>query len=390
MRPPDILGVMNIRVEISSLATQHQSGVASYTRLLAEALAEKTDNSVRGHYFNFLKRQQQPQLDSSRIIREENPLFPLRVYAKLQSFNIAPPFDLFLPKVGLTIFPNFATWPTSRSRLSATVIHDLTYLYYPELVEEANLTHLRRVVPRSIKQADIIMTVSESVKAELIKEFKIAPEKCIVTPIPPSDIFKQKINEDERNAVREKYAIGSKNYIFFIGNFEPRKNLATLIKAYTQLPRSVQDKYQLVLAGGKGWKSEGTQKVLDDAIATGADIKHVGYVDDTDRPALYQSASLFVMPSLYEGFGIPILEAMLSNCPVVAADIPVLRETGGEAVIYTDPLDVKTFTETLEDTLTQQSTTTDSMTQKNIERFTWDKNIKTIVEKVDKLLDHHT
>lgn len=380
---------MKVRVEISSLATQHQSGVASYTRLLTEALANTTDSTVRGHYFNFLKRQQQPQLDNPKIVREQNPLFPLRVYAKLQSFNIAPPFDLFSPSVDLTIFPNFATWPTSKSRLTATVIHDLTYLYYPELVEEKNLAHLRRVVPRSIKKADTIITVSESVKAELVKEFDLTPEKCIVTPIPPSDIFNKKIGKSKLDSVRAKYKIGSKKYLFFIGNFEPRKNLKTLIQAYSQLPESMRGEYRLILAGGKGWKSEDTQQALDDAISNGVDIQHIGYVDDDDRPALYQAASLFVMPSLYEGFGIPILEAMLSNCPVVAADIPVLRETGGKAALYADPASPTSFANVIKKALEAYPYSSKTMTD-NADRFSWDKNIEVITQRTNELLDRKT
>lgn len=380
---------MNIRVEISSLATKHQSGVASYTRLLTEALADKTEDSVRGHYFNFLHRQQQPQLDSPHVMREQNPLFPLRVYAKLQSFNLALPFDLFLPKVDLTIFPNFATWPTSKSRLSATVIHDLTYLYYPELVEEKNLAHLRRTVPRSIEKADIVMTVSESVKAELIKEFNIAPEKCIVTTIPPSDIFRKKLLASDLDKVRDKYNIGPKKYLFFIGNFEPRKNLVTLIEAYTKLPQAVRDEYRLILAGGKGWKSEQTQQTLDDAIKNGANIKHIGYVDDIDRPALYQAASLFVMPSSYEGFGIPVLEAMLSGCPVVAADIPVLRETGGDSALYADPMSPSSFTSTIEKALNNYPYSKKDMLN-NANRFTWDKNIDVLMNQTAELLSNNS
>lgn len=375
---------MKIRVEVSSLATEHQSGVAAYARLITEALAGDTTNTVRGHYFNFLKRQRQPQL-GPKVIEEQNPAFPLRVYAKLQSFGIAPPFDLLLPKVDLTIFPNFATWPTVRSRLSATTVHDLTYLYYPELVEEKNLAHLRRVVPRSIKKADIVMTVSESVKAELVKEFQLAPERCIVTHIPPSDIFRKTHSSDDIAKVRKKYGIESKKYIFFLGNFEPRKNLETLIKAYTKLPQATQNEYQLVLAGGKGWKSASTQKTLDDAISSGADIRHIGYVDDTDRPALYQAASLFVMPSTYEGFGIPILEAMLSGCPVVAADIPVLRETGGGSALYANPLSPADFATVIEKALTAYPHSKKTM-RNNVRRFSWDKNIKALTDQTTKLL----
>lgn len=376
---------MKVRIEVSSLAAKDLSGVASYTRLLTEALANSADATVRGHYFNFLKRQPQPKINSSRVAREQNLLFPLRVYAKLQSLGVAPPFDLLLPRVDLTIFPNFATWPASKSRLTATVVHDLTYLYYPELVEEANLAHLRRVVPRSIEKADIIMTVSESVKTELVKEFKIAPEKCIVTPIPPSVEFQKKLPRGDLDAVRAKYDIGPKKYLFFMGNFEPRKNLKTLIEAYSQLPEAVRNEYRLILAGGRGWKSDATQRALDTAIKNGIDIKHIGYIVDTDRAALYQAASLFVMPSLYEGFGMPVLEAMASGCPVVAADIPVLRETGGEAALYADPANPADFAAVIEKALRSYPYSKQAM-QDNVARFSWDKNIHTLMQQADKLL----
>ena len=135
---------MKVRVEVSCLATSRPSGVANYTRLLTESLAKQSD--VTGSYFNFLNRQPEPTL-TDLVAREKNPFVPLRVYAKLDSFNLAWPFDLFKRPVDLTIHPNFARWPSVRSRKIMTVIHDLTYMYYPELVEPKNLNHLRRVVP---------------------------------------------------------------------------------------------------------------------------------------------------------------------------------------------------------------------------------------------------
>lgn len=377
---------MKIRVEISSLATPHQSGVSSYTKLLTEALATNSANSVCGHYFNFLQRQPQPIIN--KVVRlEENTLTPLRVYAKLQSYNVAPTFDMFLPAVDLTIFPNFATWPTSNSKAVATVVHDLTYLYYPELVESKNLQHLRRVVPRTKKSADFIITVSESVKKELVKEFNLNPDNCIVTPVPPDDTFAAKCNAGRLQAVRDKYEIGSKKFILFLGNFEPRKNLKTLIDAYAQLPHDMKGEYRLILAGGKGWKSEETKQALESAVKSGADIRHIGFIEDVDRPALYQAASLFVMPSLYEGFGIPILEAMLSGCPVVASDIPVLRETGGKAALYVNPEKVADMALAIEKALTDYPYSSEDM-RKNVDRFSWQDNVMRIIDRTNKLLKH--
>lgn len=377
---------MNIRIETSSLATPHQSGVSTYTKLLTEHLSQQSDVQVRAHYFNFLNRQPNPIFSASDITIEKNNLIPLRVYAKLQSYNLSPPFDAFHPKVDLTIFPNFATWPKVNSTLSATTVHDLTYLYYPEFVEQKNLHHLRRIVPRTMESSDIILTVSNSVKQEIIKEFGVDPERIIVTHIPPDDIFKIKHSSEELKDVRNKYGIEEeKKYILFLGNFEPRKNLRNLITTYSLLPEEIRNEYKLVLAGGKGWNSEETQQLLNNTIAIGEDIKHIGYVASEDRPALYQAASLFVFPSVYEGFGIPILESLYSGCPVVASDIPVLREAGGEAVLYTDTINTEKFIDSIVTALNKYPYSKDQMRQ-SADRFRWDTNINHIIKKTTELL----
>ena len=376
---------MKVRIEVSSLASKHQSGVASYTRLLTGELSKTKDTEVYAHYFNFLGRQPRPDFSNLSVTIEENRQIPLRVYAKLQSHRKALAFDTFLPRVDLTIFPNFASWPTVNSKLTATTVHDLTYIYYPEYVESKNLEHLRRVVPRTVKSADIVLTVSNAVKQEIVQEFGVDPSKVIVTHVPPDAMFKANVSQSSITAVRKKYGIGTKKYIFFLGNFEPRKNLKTLIEAYTRLPSSMRAEYRLVLAGGKGWNAHETQQALDIAVAEGADIVHIGYVDAVDRPALYRAASLFVFPSSYEGFGIPILEAMYSGCPIVAADIPVLHETGGDAVLYAQPGDVTKLSSAIQQALTNYPYTAETM-RKHAESFSWETSIEAILSKVKQLL----
>ncbi|MGH7218323.1 MAG: glycosyltransferase family 4 protein [Candidatus Microsaccharimonas sp.] len=376
---------MKIRLDLSPLASQHRSGVAQYTRLLSEALASTDGTSLYGHYFDFLNRQPKPELSIQPKKTNVNKLVPLRFYAKSQSYNIAPPFDLFLPKVDLTIFPNFATWPAINSKHTATVIHDLTYLYFPEVVEEKNLAHLRRVVPGSIKKADFIITVSKSVKAELIKEFGLAPEKCVVTPIPSDESFFTIASKEQISAVKEKYKISpDKKYLYFIGNLEPRKNLKTLIEAYRLLPKEAKDEYSLILAGGKGWKTEETQQALDEAIKAGEDIKHLGFIDQKDSPVLYQGASLFVMPSLYEGFGMPVLEAMASGTPVVASDIPVLREVGSTYASYANPHSPESFKDAILEALTKPTPKRSDL-QKNVTRYSWEDNVNKIIKATNSL-----
>ncbi len=376
---------MKIRIEQSAAASRNVSGVAHYTRLLSDALSRTKGVTLYGHYFNFFDRQPKPDLAARPHLINQNRLLPLRLYAKAQSYNLAPPFDIFLKKVDLTIFPNFATWPVFRSRFRATVVHDLTYIYHPELAEDKNLVHLRRVVPRSIQQADFIITVSEATKAEIIHEFNLNPENCIVTPIPPDEKFFSTSSKDMQRQVMKKYGIRlDKKYIYFIGNFEPRKNLETLIRAYELLPKKVKNDYQLILAGSKGWKNDTTQGVLNDAIKAGCDIKHIGFVEQADSPSLYQAASLFVLPSLYEGFGMPVLEAMASGCPVVASDIPVLREVGGDHAHYANPASPQSFSKVILESLTRLAPTRHEL-QKNVKRYSWSLNVNTIINKVHSL-----
>jgi len=364
------------------LASKNLSGVANYTKLLAEALNRARGTDVRASYFNFLNRQPTPQISLGKPL-EKNSLVPLRVYAKLQSYGLALPFDLLLKNVDLMIFPNFATWPSVKSKCRATVIHDLTYLYFPEVVEVKNLAHLRRVVPRSIKKADFIITVSEAVKSEIVKEFSLPPEKCIVTTIPPDVSYFIK----NTNEIHKKYGVPTQKFIYFIGNLEPRKDLPTLIEAYCKLPSATKKEYSLVIAGGKGWKTEKSRQPLSKAQKAGENVIHVGFVDNKDTAAFYQRASLFVMPSIYEGFGMPILEAMASSCPVVASDIPVLRETAGDAALFAQSGNSDSFShaiqKVLNDALLRQKLITNGKQQ--LKHFSWDRNVKAILDQVKNL-----
>jgi len=374
---------MKIRIDTGSLSTKNPSGVGYFTQLLTESLSKQKDTTVRSFSFNFLNRQPKPILNKN-IYLETNYLFPLRFYAKAQSLNLATPFDTLLPKVDLTIFPNYARWPSIKSKVTATTVHDLTYIHYPELVEDKNLLHLRRVVPRAMKQSDFIITVSESIKAELITEFNISPSRVVVTPIPPDESFYKKNN----NEIHSKYSIPTEKYIFFIGNLEPRKNIPLLVEAYSKLPKNIQNEYSLVISGGAGWKSEKTMESINTAKNSGLNVIHTGYIDNKDKSALYQKASLFVLPSSYEGFGMPILEAAASKTPVVSTDIPVLKEAGGNGALYFKQGDSNDLASKIKEVLTSK-TLGNSLVKKaslHLNSFSWDTNAKTVINKARKYM----
>lgn len=373
---------MNIRIEASSSVGKNISGIGFYTKRLANSLAEIKGNTVRASYFNFLNHHIKP-IFHDEVITEPHTLLPLRIYAKLQSHRLALPFDMFMKPVDVTIFPNYAKWPTVRSKFTITAVHDLTYIHYPELIEKNNLPHLRRVVPRSIKKSDLILTVSESTKSELVKLFGIDPDRIVATTVPPDDKFLIKNN----NEIHKKYSIPTKKYIFFISNIEPRKNLPLLIKAYSNLPGSVTSEYSLVISGGMGWKSDESINAIKTAQKNNLNVVYTGYIDEQDKSALYQNASLFVMPSIYEGFGMPILEAIASKVPVVATDIPVLRESGGEGALYFKPNDANSLTSIIKTVLTDQNVREKLIHdgKKHLKKFSWEHNAMSVMAAISNL-----
>lgn len=346
--------MIKVRLEASVLNTQHHSGVAKYTALLEHALKENTE----------------VQLSISLT-----PSILAKIFNKLTYLKLSPPFDIFLQKVDLTIFPNFTHWTTFRSDKTATVIHDLTYLHYPELVESKNLEYLQRVIPRTIQESDIIITVSDVIKNELVSAFGIQPNRIVTTPIPPAAEF----NIHSTTDVFSKFKIKTKNYLYFLGTMEPRKNLSLLLEAYDLLDQDIKNNLSLVIAGGNGWKAEATEKKLAEIIKKNPNVLRVGYIDQDDNVALFQNAAAAVIPSLYEGFGMPVLEAMAAGTPVICSDIPIFREVGGDACLYVNAHNSLHLRDAI--IQLQDSTACNELIRrgrKNLLRFNWQDNVEKI------------
>lgn len=370
-----------LRIEISPTTQGHPTGVGYYTKQLSEAIIRQNRLEVHGCYFNFMGRQQTSTIEG--YFKEEQMNFPQKIYAKLHSLSIALPFDIFLPKTDYMFFPNFAVWPSLRSGKKIVTIHDLAYLSYPETIEDKNLIHLRRVVPRAVKKSDLLVVSLETSKNELVKKFDIDPDKVHVLPIPPAEYFYIKSDRD----VHETYSIKTKEYILFVSTIEPRKNIDTLLDAYEKLPSKIQDKYSLVIAGGYGWKTEKVHVKIDKLKAKGLNIVTTGYFAFEDSPALFQKATLLVMPSLYEGFGMTLLEAMAAHTATIASDIPVFREVCKDATVYFKTKDSDDLCKKVNNLLT------DSVRRKNLEkkgqdilkRYNWDDVANKFIDRLEKL-----
>jgi glycosyltransferase involved in cell wall biosynthesis len=271
----------------------------------------------------------------------------------LLKYGFLPPMDIFYGK-GVYIFPNYKNWPLLFSK-SLTYIYDVAYIIYPETIQPKNLKMLRRNVPKWINRTDMVLTISQNSKREIIKYLNIQDYKiCIVYCGVDLKEYKRE-PEAQVRSVKDRYHIVGE-YILFVGNLEPRKNINRLLKAYSLLPSETRNNYSLVLVGGGGWLNESIFSKIKELNSTGYKIVHPeAYVPDADLPKLYSGSSLLILPSIHEGFGIPPIQAMACGVPVAVSNIPVMREVVGEAGVYFNPFDSNSIAEIIEKTLTDKN-----------------------------------
>jgi glycosyltransferase involved in cell wall biosynthesis len=239
------------------------------------------------------------------------------------------------PRPDLWHFTNYVAPPTGKPFVQT--VFDLTFVEYPEFVEPKNQQFLEKWVPDTLERSTRVITISESTKEGLIEHFKVPSHKIDVTPLAADDIYEREVPDDEIAQVKEKYGIEDE-YFLAVGTLEPRKNLKNLLLAVAAMRKGTTD--QLVVVGGQGWLFDETQELIGKLGLSGRVI-FTDYAPKRELPALYQGAKAFVFPSLYEGFGIPVLEAMSSGTPVVCSNTSSMPEVGGMAALYFDPNDPK-------------------------------------------------
>jgi alpha-1,3-rhamnosyl/mannosyltransferase len=209
-------------------------------------------------------------------------------------------------------------------------------------------------VPFSLKNSNNIISVSEFSKQEIMKYYELDPEKIFVAHPSIDRAHFYKRSAKEIHSVKAKYDIFSEEYIFTVGNVEPRKNYARLVDAYTALPREFTDKYPLVIVGAGGWNNADVLQKIQAAKENGYKIINPKrFVLDEDMPALYSGAKAFIFPSIYEGFGMSPLEAYACGTPVIAANVSSIPEAAGDAAVYIDPYNVEELTTTILKTVRQ-------------------------------------
>jgi len=228
-------------------------------------------------------------------------------------------------------------YPVPRLKVPIVLtVNDVRFLHLPETYTRSRLMFLRQFVPYSLRRATRIITISGNTKDDLVRYFGISEGKVDVVYIPVDHGFGQVRDLKKLESVREKYGLPER-YILYVGHLEPRKNLRRLIQAFSQLQIHVS--YHLVILGKASF---GFEEIFRQANQSDCASKVVftGYVEDSDMAAVYTLADLLVFPSLHEGFGIPVLEAMACGTPVVTSNVSALPEIAGDAAVLVDPYDV--------------------------------------------------
>jgi glycosyltransferase involved in cell wall biosynthesis len=381
---------MKIAFDAQPLLDGQKTGVGfCESGILGAMLYKANQNSYSLNYF--ASGQQNMKQDYLNIFSDKGAFlqpctwFPGKLYRILWNF-IPVPYSLFFGKqYDVTHFFNFHV-PPGVHGLVVTTVHDMAYKVFPETVRLKTKLMLNLSLHRSLRRAHKVMVVSKFTKNELIKYFSIPAEKIFVAYNGVNtEIFYPRTNIVQIRDVKLRYGIEG-DFLLYMGTLEPRKNIVRLIEAYAYTKTRMPDLPALVLAGRKGWLyDEIFEKII--ALKLERNIIFTGYVADKDAPFLLSGATAFLFPSLYEGFGMPPLEAMACGTPVLSSNTSALPEVVGDAGILVDPYDIDAIANGIR-CLSEDKQLRGLLSDRGLERvkqFTWERSADIIMDVYNEL-----
>lgn len=287
------------------------------------------------------------------------------------------PFEMLRRPIDL-LHATYVAPPLSPKPFVLT-IHDLGFELFPEFFPASLRLRLSKLTEWGVKRARLIIADSEETRRTLEQVYGVDSRKISVVLLGCPPDF-QKTPQAEDALVRSRYKLPPE-YLLYVGKLQARKNTARLLRAYAKLKKRYPETPDLVLVGRRTWLSDETFASLESSGVT-AHIHIIGHVDDAELPAIYRGASVFIFPSLFEGFGFPLLEAMASAVPVASSDLSSLPEVGGDAVVYFDALNEDDIAEKVH-TLLNDSALRASLIERGLERikqFTWETTARQTID----------
>lgn len=379
-----------VGIDVTSALTQG-GGIGRYTRELIHSLAHETTFAEQFDLTLFSARPPttppvpnplpiHPAVKHTPAFLDEKWLY--RIWYRLR---LPFPVQTFTGRLNLFHSPDFVLPPLAGNIPSLLTVHDLSFLHYPKTFTPALVNYLNSVVPWSVGRATHILADSVATQNDLISLWQTPAEKITVLYSGVNPRFSPVTDPAEINKIRGKYKLGDAPWILSVGTVQPRKNYKLLIQAFGKIAHRFP--HNLVITGGKGW-------LFDDILAEvqnqGLDgrVIFTGFVDDEDLPGIYSEATVLAFPSLYEGFGLPILEAMGCGTPVINSDASCLPEVAGNCTIQLAPEGVDAWANGLADLLEHQSLRNTLITAgfEQIKQFTWKRSAEQLLSIYTQLL----
>jgi glycosyltransferase involved in cell wall biosynthesis len=251
-------------------------------------------------------------------------------------------------------------------------VHDLSWIHYPEMHPADRVRNMNKHFQKSMERASMIITDSQAIKNEIVDMFGVAETRIKSIPLGVEKLFRP-LNEEESAPVLQQHSLNYQKYILAVGTLEPRKNLSSALLAFMQLPADIRKHYPLVLVGMKGWHTSSLEKQMAPLVAAG-EIRQLGYLEREDLATIIAGALTLVYPSIYEGFGLPPLEAMTCGVPVIASNVSSLPEVVGDSGLLVNPHDINDIAKAMQTMITAPDIRAASA-QKALDRsseFSWD------------------
>lgn len=284
-------------------------------------------------------------------------------------------------KIDIFLSPdNFCSLRTEVPTL--LVVHDIAYKHFPDQVTGIHKWYYNRFMPQFIEKAEQIVTVSDFTKKDIVEKMSALPEKIAVACNGCNEKFKP-ISHNEKIQIREKFTEGI-SYFLFVGLIHPRKNVHRLIRAFSRFKEETEAKEKLVLVGRNGWMTEEVKTALENSNYK-KDVIFTGFVEHEELPKLIAAAEALMYVSLFEGFGIPILEAFHCETPVITSNTSSMPEVGGDAALYADPESVDSIAEQMK-LLYEHPKLKDELVKKGKAqrtKFSWEKASKVVYENIE-------
>lgn len=333
---------MKVILNVDAIS-QPLTGIGRYTLELANALKNISSIEQLKLFSNgrWIDHPEQIMTENHwlSLIRNNIPFkrLALAIYGKKRNFS-------FIKKARNLqdyIFhsPNFILMPFSGP--SVATIHDLSFIRHPQSQPSSTIGFLHKHLPITIQQASALITPSNFIKNELLNHYHICADKVHTVPMGVSPNFYPR-TESEHQRVIKKYKLPAQ-FLLSVGTREPRKNLRRLITAHTQLDIKTRTAFPLVITGAKGWLNKKLNRKIHDAIRTGH-VTTTGYVEDNDLSALYSAANGVLFVSIYEGFGLPVIESMRSGTPVLTSENSAMSEIADRRAILCNPFNIDSIT----------------------------------------------